>query len=102
MAKAEEIIKEAKTVFKAIETFGDDKQTIVAIEELSELIKELTKALRGELNKDHLTEELADVDLMLMQIMFIYRIDQKELDSYKKRKVDRLAKNLEELEETDG
>lgn len=102
MANAEEIIKEAKTAFKAIETFGDDKQTIVAIEELSELIKELTKALRGELNKDHLTEEFADVDLMLMQLMFIYRIDQKDIDSYKKKKIDRLAKRLEELEETNG
>ena len=100
--KAEEVIREIRTQIKAIETYGYDKQTIVAIEELSELTKELTKALRGELNREHLAEELADVDLMYTQIMFMYGVEYKDIDAHKKKKIDRLAKMLEELEESDG
>lgn len=58
---------------KLIEKYGD-KQMIVAIEELSELQKELCKALRGNANIDNITEELADAYIMLDQIQVFYDI----------------------------
>lgn len=56
----------------AIDTYGKEHQIIVAIEELSELQKELTKILRGKGNEEHLAEEMADVRIMLSQLGFIF------------------------------
>ena len=57
----------------AIKTFGPQLQTVVAIEEMSELQKELTKFLRGNGKKKHLTEEVADALIMITQIQIIYQ-----------------------------
>lgn len=56
----------------AIETFGEQNQTIVAIEELSELQKELTKFLRGQGSEEHLAEEMADVQIVFDQIEIMH------------------------------
>lgn len=76
--------------FKAIETFGTTNQTIVAIEELSELQKELTKTLRGEMNFDHVVEEIADVEIMLDQLKMMFNINELDLHRIKTKKQDRL------------
>lgn len=81
---------------KAIEKYGPEHQTIVAIEELSELQKELTKALRGKLNEQHLMEEIADVEIMLEQIRMIYKLDPLAMYNEKLRKMDRLGVMLNE------
>lgn len=56
----------------AIDKYGEDQQIIVAIEELSELQKELTKHLRGEGNPKHIAEEMADVRIILSELGFIF------------------------------
>lgn len=56
----------------AIKKFGIRPQVIVAIEELSELQKELTKWLRGKRNPAGLMEEMADVSIMLNQLELIF------------------------------
>lgn len=53
--------------------YGIENQIIVAIEELSELGKELCKLLRNRSNKEELIEELADVEIMLEQIIYYYK-----------------------------
>ena len=81
----------------AIDTYGPRLQTVVAIEELSELQKELTKFLRGGGNKKHLTEEMADVLIMVTQLQLIYHVgdeDIREVMDYKlKRLEERIKKN---------
>lgn len=57
---------------KAIAHYGERNQIIVAIEELSELQKELCKYLRGEGNTAHIAEEMADVQIMLDQLDLIF------------------------------
>lgn len=59
-----------KIIFK----FGDNNQITVAIEELSELQKELCKSLRKEDNKVNICEEIADVEIMLEQIKLLFDI----------------------------
>lgn len=59
-------------IVKAIETFGKDNQCKVAIEEMSELIKELCKNFRGRPNVESIAEEIADVKIMLMQLELIF------------------------------
>ena len=79
---------------KAIEKYGKELQFIVAIEELSELQKELTKALRGIGNKNNITEELADVEIMLEQIKIMLEIKAKDVEYAKDFKVKRLSERL--------
>ncbi len=56
----------------AIKKYGDHMQQMVAIEEMSELIKELVKHSRGAENNNHIAEEIADVFIMLEQLMIMF------------------------------
>ena len=79
----------------AIMTFGERAQMVVALEELAELQKEITKQLRGEGNLDHLSEEMADVQIMLdqLEIMFANRGD---VATWQNVKAARLAQRIAE------
>ena len=57
---------------KLIQKFGVKNQIIVAIEELSELQKELCKYLRDKTNIRNISEEMADVEIMLEQLKIIF------------------------------
>ena len=63
---------------KLIKTYGTT-QMIVAIEELSELQKEICKTYRIKGKKENLIEEIADVYIMLEQIKLFYIIDDKTI-----------------------
>lgn len=83
----------------AIKHFGKDHQIIKAIEEMSELTKELAKYL---LNKEihqktyQIHEEIADVQIMLEQLEIIFNRNTIEL--YKKRKLKRLEERIKSPE----
>ena len=57
---------------------------------------ELTEAVLEKHNKEHITEELADVHVILEQIRRAFEIDTKELSKYMHQKVDRQIKRIEE------
>lgn len=92
---AEEIEREAA------ERYGIRNQSIIAIEEMSELQKELTKLLRGECENriDHISEEMADVYIMLEQLEILLN-NRAMIDEWKDKKLrrlrDRLRKDSEE------
>lgn len=81
---------------KAIETYGKDMQLTVAVEELSELTKEICKNKRGADNIDNIIEEMADCYIMLAQLAIIFNIERSELDARMNRKLNRLKKRLAE------
>lgn len=56
----------------AIKNYGKHMQQMVAIEEMSELIKELVKHSRGAENNTNIAEEIADVFIMLEQLMIMF------------------------------
>lgn len=56
-----------------INHYGRINQIIKCIEEMSELTQALTKYLGGE--TDNITEEIADVEIMLEQMRFIFDKD---------------------------
>ena len=70
---------------------GIDNQKLVAIEELSELTKELTKGLRKDSHGSHmhLAEEIGDVEICLEQLKQYYKME-KEVAFFKKFKLERL------------
>ena len=69
---------------KAINTFGETPQKIVAMEEMGELIQAISKDLRG---KEHnVEEEIADVEIMLQQMKETTYTDEKLFDFFKEDK----------------
>lgn len=86
------------TLEKAIEVYGKDMQLNVAIEEFSELIKEICKHKRGEDNLDNIIEEMADCYIMLEQLEIIFGITAYEINAKVNQKMVRLEKRLAEKE----
>ena len=80
---------------KAIERFGKLMQITVAIEEMSELQKELCKVQRGKMNIDGIIEEIADVEIVMEQMRMIFNSD-REIDRVKARKIERLECDMME------
>lgn len=86
--------------------YTPEQQTIQAIEELGELQTELAKILNGKkkdyfgrLNTKDLKGELADVYIMVMQLLIIYDIDPEEFDAEMAFKLDRQLARIKEAEE---
>ena len=79
---------------KAFNKWGD-KQLVVAIEEMAELQKELTKALRGMPCINNISEEVADVEIMLEQIRQIFNLGI-SVEVVKKHKLERLEERLKD------
>lgn len=64
-----------QTYTNALIQFGKANQLIVALEELSEVQKEICKVMRGQTSLDHLAEEIADATIMLEQVREIFSIN---------------------------
>lgn len=61
---------------KTIELNGVSIQSVVCMEECYELIKAISKRLRGELDiENNLAEEMADVTISLYQLTRMYDVD---------------------------
>ena len=58
---------------------GKNYQFTIAMEEMSELIKELSKNIRGENNRNEIAEEAADVFMCLKEIFCFFDIDELEI-----------------------
>ena len=82
-----------KVYSKALATWGDRAQMIVAIEELSECQKEICKILRGGENFPHLAEEIADATIMLEQLRLIFNIND-DVNECMDAKIRRLEERL--------
>lgn len=79
---------------EVLETKGATNQKIKAIEEMSELTKEIAKDLQGIGDTDHLLLELADVEILCEQLRLIYDQDGHATDDYKTKQLQRLADRL--------
>ena len=71
---------------------------IVAMEELSELQKEISKELRGQGDRDSILEELADVMIVCGNIMNLQKITDAELRAAAAVKLNRILSTLVEKE----
>ena len=81
----------------AIDKRGKQFQLTVAIEEMAELTKELTKVIRSgsyETN-DNLEEEIADVLIMLQQVCIILSTSDSNIWSVISAKINRLTERMD-------
>ena len=84
-----------EVLVKAIDTFGIDHQSDIAIEEMSELIKAIIKHRRYRTAEtlDNLKEEIADVQIMAWQLQLMYG----NVDDIIQSKIERLDKRIKEF-----
>lgn len=85
-----------ETCRAALAAFGRDSQMMVAIEEMSELTKELCKNGRGQENTNHIAEEIADVEIMLQQMVMLFDCAG-QVETFRRHKLERLAGRIEEV-----
>ena len=83
---------------KAIRHYGAKNQMGVACEESAELIQAISKCLRYKDDieaRNNLVEEIADVLIMIDQLKIIVNIKDYEIECYRRYKLDRLERRIE-------
>ena len=82
-----------------IKEHGVVLETVIAMEECAELIQAISKVKRygfvGEY-RDNLIEEIADVSIVIREIMMIFRISDGDINEVIDSKIQRIKKRLEE------
>ena len=89
-----ECIDESEVLQRALDTYGSLPQIVMIFEEMSELQKELCKYLRGKCSPENIVEEIADVEIMLEQMMMLFCCAD-DVRDWRRRKVARLKKRLD-------
>lgn len=79
----------------ALEAFRAEAQMVMAIEEMSELTKELCKHRRGRDNVEAIAEEIADVEIMLCQMVMLFDCAG-QVEGFRRYKMERLAGRIKE------
>ena len=87
-----EHIDESEVLQRALDTYGSLPQIVMIFEEMSELQKELCKYLRGKYSPENIAEEIADVEIMLEQMMMLFCCAD-DVRDWRRRKVARLKKH---------
>lgn len=77
----------------ALKTYGAEPQTVMVMEEMAELTKELCKHARGADNTDAIAEEMADVYIMLSQMEILHGVEERVIWWYN-AKLARLEERL--------
>lgn len=88
------IIIDSYIIKRSIEHYGKDVQSTVCMEECAELIQAISKEKRGNSDKDHLAEEIADVIICIEMLKQIYNITEDEIYSWVITKQERTIKRI--------
>jgi NTP pyrophosphatase (non-canonical NTP hydrolase) len=91
-----------KSMEKSIDNYGH-VQLLMVCEEMGELIQAISKMERLMDEKDrkhkhrqHIAEEIADVQIMLDELMLYYHIKADDVQTIKNEKIERLKKRMNE------
>lgn len=84
--------KQKTTLVHAIKHFGVEGQINKAVEEMGELITELSRRYLPRYDKDRVAEEVADALIMLEQLRIIFGAS--KVDGYIAEKLERLEKTI--------
>ncbi len=102
-AKAEDSYQRAKQLeemssldvySRAVKHYGTTSRLLLTMEEMSELTKELCKHTRGRNNTAAITEEMADVEIMLEQLKIVF-CNRAGVDYHKAQKLQRLVDRMD-------
>lgn len=103
----EKVDSPKEVVSLMISKFGEDSQIDVAIEEMSELIKELVKYKRSKIHsrekqaasREHVIEEVGDVMFMFEYIKLIFNVSEDEIQKIIEEKAKRTKERYIDVEE---
>ena len=87
---------QSEVLNEAVKTFGKEKQVDMMIEEMSELTKALLDERRGRGMKINISEEIADVQIMIEQMKIIFE-NADVVDGFRDEKIARLAIRISAL-----
>lgn len=76
---------------------GEKIKKVICMEECSELIQAVSKDIRGKLDIDNLTEEIADVLICIEMLKIIHRIKDENIQAWIDYKVDRQQQRDREI-----
>lgn len=86
-----------KKIYKeALDKYGAQMQETICIEELSELQKALCKNIRGKGSMEDISEEIADVQIMLAQMILLFNLES-GVEKWRNTKLERLRDRLSEV-----
>jgi len=85
-----------------LDAWGYDAQALIAVEEMSELTKELCKKhrKRAEYKEEDLVEEIADVLNMVEQLEYFF--GEEKVEKVREQKMQRTLKRLADWNENQG
>lgn len=83
---------------KIADHYGLQAQKGMLIEEMAELMQAVNKHDRRPFNLNAITEEMADVEIMLAQIKYLYGISQQKIDEITEYKIKRTIERMEAKE----
>ena len=83
---------------RSIEHYGKDLQSTVCMEECAELIQAISKEKRGKSDKEHLSEEMADVIICIEMLKEIYSISDDMISEWIQIKEARIIERIKQNE----
>ena len=81
-------------LIKIIKYYGETNQKIKTVEELSELSVAITHDLAGKEDPENIIEEIADVWVMMNQLIMIYGISEKLINKIADEKIQRTLERM--------
>ena len=81
-------------LFQSVRYYGKDIQSVVCMEECSELIQCISKELRGKSDIPHLSEEIADVLICIKMLQMMYDIQDSQLQNWVDVKQQRMEERI--------
>lgn len=79
-----------------IDHYGQESQKMMLLEEMAELQKEICKDMCYDPDLEAITEEVADVMIMLEQIQMMYHISRPKLHKITNEKLHRQLRRIED------
>lgn len=71
------------------------EELVIIMEELAELSQQVSKKIRGEVDRMHLLEEIADVYICLEELKMLNGFTEKEIEIAKSVKLNRIRNKLD-------
>ena len=85
-------------IARSIDHYGEEIQATVCMEECAELIQAISKEKRGKIDRDNMTEEIADVLICIEMLKQMYMISEDKINKWIEKKQVREAERMEKNE----
>lgn len=90
--------KQMAKLARIINFHGIRSQKMMMLEEMAELQKEICKDFRYERSNNAILEELADVLIMIEQMLIVYEISESEIMEMVDKKIDREIERIDSFQ----